>query len=1472
MLGQGLDLINVTFDGDERSAGYFRNGAVSIGLDQGVILSTGRAKSQPGLVGADAIGMMLASSPTTSLATDVDLQTLAGGQALFDLQVFEIRVVPRGDSMQLSYVFASEEYPENACTDAVDRFGVFVSGPGIAGPFTGGAVNMALVPGSPLPVNANTINSGTVGADGGDPAFCTLPDGSLANSALYNDNDSLPFFPAYDGYTDPITNKIAVVPCQEYVIRIVIADVGDDQDDSALFFKAEGLASNAFDLQVSVPTIDARIAEGCSPANITLALPDSATADRQVAFSLFGNAQLGVDYTTNLPMDTLFTFPQGDTTFTVSFEALSDGIAEGEDSIFFELQTDVCKRDTFLIRIVDDTLPSPVLRTDMTICPGDTVALNGGIGIPAPTVPSFVFQDSIPIDTNDMVFTFPLDITGVNPATVGPGVINSVCIDSISHGFIADLDIFLLAPNGQILELTTDNGGSGGNGSETDFYLQTCFSEGATQAINFPGPEAPPGAVPFTGTFLPEGDWSSLYGSPTNGTWQMVVVDDRQGDYGVFKGWSISFSGPYSVGYSWSPAAGLDCPACPDPIATPTTSTDYVLTVTDSYGCSTSDSVTISTLAILPAPENLQCDMSTETTITVTWDLLPGAADFEVNIDGTGWVPANGALTHTFTGLRANTPYIIQVRGVDNCPGEARQIGCFTLPCTNLMVDIDIDSTRCPGVPEGTLNLTASGGQGTYTYVVDGIGNTTGVFPNLTNQIYDFTVTDSIGCEGSGSVYIPVIDTILLTLDEVSGVLCRGDTNAVVAVTAVGPDPNYTFAWNNGQTGAQADSFPAGYATVQATGVTGCTIRDSVLISEPAALQPGLSAQPISCFGASDGIVSATTFGGTLPYNYLWTDSLGNVLADTVGLPEGEYRLTVTDANGCVAEVSTQVPSNPPLDVLAGVDSISCFGGSDGRIQLTVTGGSGNYFFAWSTGSTETTLNNLDAGTYSVEVSDDNGCFVNDTFQLTNRPLLEVSLSGTDLSCKGGMDGTLLASASGGTGPYTYNWNPGFIGDTSAATQLAAGVYSLQILDSLGCVATDTLSLIEPEGILFDIVELQEISCQGDTNGAIDLEVSGGTFPYQFSWSNGADTEDVSGLAAGNYTVVVTDGGGCSDSLSVFISDREALSVDFRVQDAVCPGEPNGAVTASVRGGLKPYEILWQDGTPDSTLTDLAAGFYFVLVSDRNGCTLTERVEVTEPDTLVANVAVTDPSCTDFSDGEVNIQLSGATPPFTYSLDDRQQNSGFFPSLASGSYIVDVMDANGCEFLLPLIELEDPDPLEVPVQEELEKGFDETVNLNPIVNGGIAPYTFFWNPVQDSLLSCLVCEQPATSVSQPTDFFFRVEDANGCRGEGVYRVVVLDDFQALVPTGFTPKGSPGQNDLLMVHGNPGVEIRAFRVYNRWGELVFEQSDFEVNDPSRGWDGTKNGKPVPAGVYLWVLEAEFPDGKSEQSQGQTTLIR
>jgi len=344
-------------------------------------------------------------------------------------------------------------------------------------------------------------------------------------------------------------------------------------------------------------------------------LPVPAESDVMIDYTIIGDAINGVDYV-SIPLDMFIA--QGDTSVCVPIIAIEDNITEPVERIGVDIQVDPCNRDTFWIPISDNIMVPPQLANDTLICLGDSLFLDGTLPIPLPTPPTFSNTTSIPLNllTSQGGTFSDIQVFGVQPFELQEGVIKSVCIDSLTHSWVDELDIFLYSPGGQFIELSTDNG------QNCDNLINTCFVPGATltfQDIVPVGTNCPSGDGGFTGDFQIEGVWEDLWSgdSPTNGTWQLFIFDDANFLSGSLHSWTICFNPLFQLDYSWEPSEGLSCDDCPDPWAAPTETTTYVLTVNDSYGCSVQDSITIEVLDVLDAP-TITCG----TTTNNSWNFL----------------------------------------------------------------------------------------------------------------------------------------------------------------------------------------------------------------------------------------------------------------------------------------------------------------------------------------------------------------------------------------------------------------------------------------------------------------------------------------------------------------------------------------------------------------------------------------------------------------------------------------------------------------------------------------------------------------------------------------------------------------------------------------------------------------------------------------------------------------------------------
>ncbi|MBC9814011.1 SprB repeat-containing protein, partial [Crocinitomicaceae bacterium CZZ-1] len=372
-------------------------------------------------------------------------------------------------------------------------------------------------------------------------------------------------------------------------------------------------------------------------------------------------------------------------------------------------------------------------------------------------------------------------------------------------------------------------------------------------------------------------------------------------------------------------------------------------------------------------------------------------------------------------------------------------------------------------------------------------------------------------------------------------VSCNGASDGAIDLTVGGGTPGYSYTWSNGAVTEDINSLPAGTYSVNITDANGCTNTQTITLTEPPVLNASTTAVTyaggwnVSCNGASDGAIDLTVGGGTPGYSYAWNN--GATTEDLSGLTAGTYYVTITDANGCTNTQTITLTEPPVLTAsttavtYAGGWNVSCNGANDGAIDLTVGGGTPGYSYAWNNGATTEDITSLPAGTYSVNITDANGCTNTQTITLTEPPVLTASTTavtyagGWNVSCNGASDGAIDLTVSGGTTGYNYTWSNG--ATTEDLSGLTAGTYSVTITDANGCTNTQTITLTEPPVLNASTTAVTyaggwNVSCNGASDGAIDLTVSGGTPGYSYVWNNGATTEDLSGLTAGTYSVTVT--------------------------------------------------------------------------------------------------------------------------------------------------------------------------------------------------------------------------------------------------------------------------------------------------------------------------------------------------------------
>ena len=975
LLGNGVNIISTSYEGDDRAIGYFKNGQNDISLDRGLVLSTGYVEGSTNANTYDnsnPFGGIPDANGVTSgnTVSDPDLLALTNGGGLSDIAKIEITFQPYGDSLKFNYVFASEEYPIYSCLNFNDVFGFFISGPNPSG---GNYVteNIAIVPGTSDTVSINNVHNGF------DPDVSCTP----KNNQFYNDNTGSTTF-AYNAYLDIFEAKVAVVPCQTYTIKISIGDgsnSGNDNNfDSAVFLEAKSFESQTLNIDAVSVSLDGTIIEGCSQGELTFSLPYKTAVDYPLNYQISGTAVNALDYE-NIP-NNLF-IPAGDSTVSIPVIAKADNDIEGTETILVDVISSICKRDSFYFYIKDNVLIDPDLRNDTTICSGQSLQLDGTINVPVSPPQTF---------TNSMTTTIPdanpnpvgvpsglyssLPVSGVEPKFIVDDLIQNVCLN-LKHSNAGQLEILLISPDGQFIELSTNNGGSGND------YTNTCFSPSATQSILDNGDPAPASMTPFTGSFQPEGVWSDLWDGlyASNGNWQLLIKDDTFGPGGSNQllDWSITFNPLYELNYSWSPTAGLSCTDCPNPIASPSSTTKYYLTVSDSYGCEVQDSVTITIQDNLPAP-TITCGTNTSSSVTFDWTAVTGVTAYEVNVNGGGWVASNnGLLSHQVTGLGLNEVVNIEVRAKTLCGADSGTASCVSSSCTPPEVVKALAAPiTCFGESDASVSISTTSGTAPFTYELGGVTNTTGDFINLGQGKHYFTVTTADGCSTLDSIELSQPTQLTLTINKTDET-CSGQNDGTATATPSGGTGSYTFEWDSNtgnQTAPTATMLDPGSYDITVYDSQGCEAVESVTIVAGKIMTTSFDSQNPTCHGAIDGSAQVNVTGGLAPLTYQWNDPTSSTSNQINNVGANTYSVTITDADGCslIESVSLSAPSS--LNSSFSSQPSSCFNSPDGSVTITPSGGQNPYTFKWDDMSNTNSRNDLLPGNYMVTVTDNNGC------------------------------------------------------------------------------------------------------------------------------------------------------------------------------------------------------------------------------------------------------------------------------------------------------------------------------------------------------------------------------------------------------------------------------------------------------------------------------------------------------------------
>ncbi len=564
-------------------------------------------------------------------------------------------------------------------------------------------------------------------------------------------------------------------------------------------------------------------------------------------------------------------------------------------------------------------------------------------------------------------------------------------------------------------------------------------------------------------------------------------------------------------------------------------------------------------------------------------------------------------------------------------------------------------------------------------------------------------------------------------------VQCAGDSSGYLVVQIENGTPPFTYSWSNGVTHTTNNhtdtlyNVGAGTYYVTISDVNGCSLNaeyDIVELDPPIIVDYDIT--DVLCYGDSTGAIDITVSGGTPPYTYHW-EPLNVNTEDISNVPAGNYTLFVTDAVGCTKEVDLDI-IQPDTMLMLSIDSIhnvSCNGGSDGYINLEVSGGTPPYSYLWNNGETTEDVNLLPAGNYTVTVIDSHGCTENISQQITEPEPITVEDTIHNVSCYGGNDGYIEIEVSGGTPPYTYQWSTG--DTTQNIYDLTENGYRVTITDEHGCQYFGSYYVDAPDAPLQTQIVGHDVLCHGESTGSIDLTVTGGVPPYHYLWNTGNTVEDLHNIPAGNYSVTVTDHYGCVIIDSVTINEPdEPLMVMGEVENVRCHSEYNGSITLTITGGTPPYSTLWNTGAQNVVYEGLTAGNYSVTVTDNNGCKFEDEYTVTEPEPLYADVTSPQQICIG-EEAQIWVSATGGTYPYQYQWNNGMTLDTIYVNPdTTTEYNVTVTDINGCTYTPNNTTVYVYPPLNV----ELTLSDDtvcpgDLVEMNIVASGGNGMYHYY---------------------------------------------------------------------------------------------------------------------------------------------------
>ncbi|MGY8988751.1 MAG: PKD domain-containing protein [Flavobacteriales bacterium] len=909
---------------------------------------------------------------------------------------------------------------------------------------------------------------------------------------------------------------------------------------------------------------------------------------------------------------------------------------------------------------------------------------------------------------------------------------------------------------------------------------------------------------------------------------------------------------------------------------------DYSYAITDANGCS--PSVNNSPITITE-PSGIQLSS------VVTNETCYGDEDGSINMTLIGtssyiysWVgPSLFSSTNLdVSSLEAGT-YNLQITDLNNCVvlhSETINIGNI------IQVDTFINNISCNGYSDGNIVLlTPNSITPTFSWIgPSSFNSTSNQILNLESGNYTAIVNDETNCPTQINLNIsePQILSFLSILTDES---CEGYQDGQIDISVSGGTPNYSYVWNNGNITPINSNLLNGEYILNVVDDNNCIVTDTFQVNL-LLFDTIRQITDVSCFGGSDGSADLEIIGGNPPFTYNWNPP--GSTQDLINVLSGVYTVNITDFTNCTIVRDVIVTEPQQLSAVTNITNVLCYGDSTGSVFTVIGGGVTPYLLDW--GSSD--ISAMWAGYHVFTVTDDNGCKFTDSVNIHQNDSMQITSTITEVQCYGDFNGSLELQIAQGTGtpPYSYLWNgPNNYSSTDEDIyNLESGNYSAIVTDANLCSQFLNLFIDQPQQISQTTIintsnySGYNIRCKGENSAWIEISVSGGYPPFAYLWSNGDVTDSIFNLYSGTYSLQITDNLGCTEDLSINLSEPSTYvtvdviaTSDYNGYNISCFGVNDGSVFVEAINGVPPYTYLWNSNDIKDSITGLYGGYYEVFVYDKNLCLSIDSVTLSEPSELFFDLLSYPDTCNK-SVGKAEFIASGGVPNYSALWSD-SSTTNIVHHFTEGTYSIEVSDANSCKksesFSIDNLESPIADfeayPYHKRLLDQKNKPF-YFVDLTNTFSDAVEYWTWSFGDGffdYDSLVSHVYNDPGIYTVNLEIVTFANCIDT-------VSKDVLVDEYSFYIPNTFIPSSSEFENRILKGYGI-GVEEYELKIFSRWGELIFKSNDLDV-----GWDGTyqsgfnnsSNNNLCPVGVYTYTVFIENIYGEVFEYQGQVKLLR